>query len=587
MSFFNKQTATAWLLLSVICLSWIGNLPAQDDQKQKAEIKIAITNSSGKPVEKVTAFWFNKGKSKRLSQTDGHVIVGAAEGLVVVQSEGYQYAGFVLHKKTTDELARASIVLRAPDEPGRMLKTLPVPISAEQRKEITSAVTELYWTQLKSNPKDVSNQMTCFELLGGLDPKGLIEFLDANDMDLQFKSLGKQSVVKALGRIDPELAIEVADSVADPMRRSGVLRNLLKSLPENSPYIEAVEGQIIETIKSISQPAFRYAVWSGLAEYYIHSGRPELAQKIVDENLAEVKKLPAGGWAAYPKSCFAALVVENDPELAMKMIEGCKGHERPRALGRLAFHSCTTHPKRAIELLGQIEQQERALSGFENMIKVAHRMAGPQTEAALEVAASIDEVNQKAWAWGMIAMKLADTDKENSQKALENAIQTLVNKAALGAKPNAYLSVSATMAGLLPIAEKTAPEKVEPMIWEAVWLSIPRSRWNLGGGSKNEKLQNVAAAISRYDRGLAHALVGSDDLSIGTDPSRSAVSQVVLNVEGVPEFMDRLNSGPRYSGVFHPCAKVALMLAGSDEEFWNEVSLPSFLAWPTKTYEDH
>ncbi len=586
MSFFNKQTATAWLFLSVMCLSSIGNLSAQDDQEQKAEIKIAITNSSGKPVEKVTAFWFNKGKSKRLSQADGHVTVGAAEGFVVVQSEGYQYAGFVLHKKTTDELAGASIVLRTPDEPGRMLKTLPVPISAEQRKEITSAVTELYWTQLKSNPKDVSNQMTCFELLGGLDPKALVEFLDDNDMDPRFKGMGKAHVVKSISRTDPELAIEIADSVADPMSRSSVLNGLLKNLPENSPHVEAVEGQVIETIKSISQPAYRYAVWSGLAEYYIHSGRPELAQKIVDENLAEVKKLPSGGWAAYPKSCFAALIVEKDPELAMKMIEGCKGHERPRALGRLAFHSCTTHPKRAIELLGEIEQQERALSGFESMIKVAHRMAGPQTEAAFEVAASIDEVNQKAWAWGMIAMKLADTDRENSQKALENAIQALVNKAP-GAKPNAYLSVSATMAGLLPIAEKAAPEKVEPMVWEAVWLSIPRSRWNLGGGSRDEKLQNVAAAISRYDRGLAHALVSSDDLAIGTDPARSAVSQVVLNVEGVPEFMDRLISGPRYSGAFHPCAKVALLLAGSDEEFWNEVSLPSFLKWPAKTYEDH
>ncbi|MFK7768986.1 MAG: hypothetical protein AB8B55_17320 [Mariniblastus sp.] len=554
--------------------------------QEQTEINISIVDSAGKPVPKVSAYWFKNGKSKKLTAHDGVVTVTSAEGLIVARSEQHHCSGIVLHKKTEEQLRNASVVLRTPSEPGRILKTLPVPVSTEQKTEIIKQVLDIYWAQLKSNPKDPANQMSCFELLGALDPQNLNEFVDSIDFDVRMKAMGKSHVVKSLAQSDPELAIEIADSIEDPMSRSGLIYALLTHLPENSPHVEAVEEQYIETIKAISQPAFRYAIWSSLGEYYFCNGKEELTDKIVEENLSEVRKLPDGGWAAYPKSCFAALIVEEKPDLALEMIEGCKGHERPRALGRLAFHCCQTNPNLAIELLGKIENVKNAINTAENQIKIAYRMAGPQTDSAFEVAGSIMEANQRAWAWGLIASKLAKTDSVRAKNALENAIQAIsVN--APGKKSLEYFSEPTTLAGLLPIVETVAPEKVESVVWEAVWLTIPRSRWNMGGDSKDTKRQSVAAAVSRYDRELANAMMGDTQIVVGMDPSRAAVTQVALDAGGVPKFLERLNKGPRFSAAFHPRAKVAQMLSGSDEEFWDEVSLPAFLEWPTVMFEEH
>ena len=555
-------------------------------QQPQEEIKITISDTAGKAILNASAYWFANRKTKKLSVSDeGQVTVASATGVVVVQSEGYQCGGLVLRNKTPDELRDALITLRTPSQPGRALKTLPVPVDVQQRKKIVQEVIDLHWTQLKSDPKDLSNQMTCSKLLAVLDPKGLNEYVDSGAIKGRANGMVKRFLIKAIAKSDTELAIEVADSVKDPMGRSSLLSVLLRDLPADSPFVEAVEEQFIETIKSISQPAFRYAIWSSLGEHYVHSGQRELADKIVDEHLAEVKKLTSGGWAAFPKSLFAALLVEKDSDLALKMIKGSTGHERARAMGRLAFHCCLTKPELAIELLGKIEHPDRTINSAENRIKVAYRMVGTQTDSAFQVAASIDESNQQAWAWGVIASKLNDSDPARAKKALENAIQALTVEKP-GREAATHFSIPATLAALMPIAEKVAPEKIESMMWQSVWLTVPKSRWNMGGPSRASKRQSVAAALSRYDRELAGALMGDTEVVIGSDPTRSAVSQLVLDAKGISEFMDRLNNGAQFSAAFQPRAAVAQMLSGSDEKLWNEVSTPELMQWPTVRFEE-
>ena len=584
MSLFKSSVATVCVLLSALFLLWAA---ASIAQEKPQGISIAITDTAGDPISTASSYWLSNGKAKKLTTSqEGHITVAAATGLVVVQCEGYQCAGLVLRQKTPAELKGASIVLRTPAELGRSFKTLPVPVPERQRKNFVKETIDLHWAQLKSGPKDRSNQNVCGSPLAALDPKAFNEYLDSGAVDAQFKGIGKRLLTVTIAKSDPELAIEVADSLKNPMSRVSVLDVLLENLPEGSPYVEAVEEQFIETIQAISQPAYRYAIWSNLGEHYVHNGQRELADKIVAEHLPEVRKLPNGGWAAFPKSLFAALLVEKDPDLALKMTQGSTGHERARALGRLAFHCCLTKPKLAIDLLDKIEHPERTINTAENRIKVAHRMAGAQTDFAFQVAASINEPNQQAWAWGSVALKLIDSDPIQAKKALENAIQALTVEKP-GGEIAVHRSTPVTLAGLMPIAEKVAPEKIESMMWQAVWLTVPRSRWNLGGGSRASKRQCVAAALSRYDREVASALMGDTQIEIGSEPSRSAVIQVALDAAGIPEFMERLNDSKKPVPEFRPRAHVARMLSGSDEEFWNEVSLPEMLQWPTVKFEEY
>lgn len=573
------------MLVLCILMSFNCRLAQSEEAEEQASVKITIADVEGKPVANGLAYWFRNGKAKKLRiSEDSQVSVAAATGLVVVQSPDHQCSGVVLQNKTRDELENAAIVLRSHNQPGRPLKTLPVPVRADQRKEIVAETLDLYWTKLKANPKDQNNVISCGRFLSSMDPKGLNALLDAGNFGFQIRGMLKRLIVMATAKENPEFAIEVCDSMKQPIGRVSLLAALLERLTENSPYVEAVEEQLIETIKATSQPAFRYAVWAGLGEYYVHSDQRELADKIVEEHLAEVKKLPSGGWAAFPKSLFAALLIEKDPDLAVELISGCKDYERTRALGRLAFHCCLTNPELAMQLLEKIEHAQNTINTAENRIKVAYRMTGPQTEWAFQVAESIEETNQQAWAWGMIASKLIGTDPDLSKKALQNAIDALMSTDAK-AKASNYFSMPKTMAGLIPIAEKVAPEKMEQMVWQSVWLAIPKSRWNLGGQSKKAKRQTAVAALSRYDRNIASALLGDQEIEIGWDASKSAVAQVVIDFEGVAAFIDRMNTPQDASKASEARVAVAKLLAKSDEEFWDAVSLPNMLHWPTKTFE--
>ena len=71
------------------------------------------------------------------------------------------------------------------------------------------------------------------------------------------------------------------------------------------------------------------------------------------------KKLPAGGWSGFPRSLFAGLIAEKNPNEAAKLIEGMDKNEINRAYGRVAFYCCRQHPQKAIELVQKIKPVEQ------------------------------------------------------------------------------------------------------------------------------------------------------------------------------------------------------------------------------------
>ncbi len=385
---------------------------------------------------------------------------------------------------------------------------------------------------------------------------------------------------RAAERLEVVVLCLVNKNVAVRQKKDASLLLGLPKAPDDLPLRQAVESEIIDTAKKILQPAYRLSAWTLLAQHYQDTNRPELAQAIIDQHLEEVEKLPSGGWSGLPRSMFAALIVEQDPELAIELTEGMDDRESNRARGRLAFHCCRTNPELALQLLGQQSDDPDATVGANVQIKVCHRMAIEQTESALKLAASIEEPNQRAWAFGVIAMRLNDANPEAAQRALVTAIDSLNTSD----QSESRLSSASTTAGLLPIAEKVAPEKMSSLIWQSVYLAIPRSRWNTGGGSKASKIQSAAAAISRYDGAIAAALVGDKEIEIGTDVDRSAANQVALDVAGLPEFLKRLEA-TRHSGAFDPRGIAIGLLMNSESGFWDTVSKPVFLDWPSDQYE--
>jgi len=563
-----------FLTVSILIASFAttGHANAQE------QIELKFVDSKNSPVENVKAYRFADGKAKRISTQNGSAKIPANNGLVVGKKEGFQFSGILLDEKSKE----ATVVMLKSDESGTKFTTRPVPISAESKPKIIEKIEEHFWKELQSAGNDPSKLQRCIKVLSRLAPHKTLEYFEANPVRGQIAGLEKQELIKALAQSDFEAAAEIANSIDDPMKRAVVLTALLKNAKTDNETLSAIETEMASTIKDIPQPMLRFAMWSSLAEHYRITERPALAQKIVDEHIEDVKKLPAGGWSGYPRSLFGALVVENDAELATELVKGMDKNESSRALGRLAFHCCRTNPDQAIEFLKQSEDPENKLGLARNHVKVCHRMAIEQTEKAFELAGSLDEPNQKAWAYGLMADRLHATNPKRAKEAIDLAIETMASS---GTEDDAWYSTASTTAGLLQFAEKVAPEKMQTIIWQSVYLSLPRSRWNAGGASKAEKRQSAAAAIARYDIAIAKRLAGDSKMEIGSDVTRAATNQVALDPEGLPEFLERLND-VRHSGAFHPRAVAAELLTGSDEAFWMIVSKPSLLEWPTERFEE-
>ena len=75
--------------------------------------------------------------------------------------------------------------------------------------------------------------------------------------------------------------------VKNPIYRTTLLTALLKNGPQGKKML-AVEAEFTNAIKNIPQPAYRLAMWAALAEHYLVTDRPELAQQIVDQHIDEI-----------------------------------------------------------------------------------------------------------------------------------------------------------------------------------------------------------------------------------------------------------------------------------------------------------
>jgi len=136
------------------------------------------------------------------------------------------------------------------------------------------------------------------------------------------------------------------------------------------------------------------------------------------------------------------------------------------------------------------------------------------------------------------------------------------------------------MAGLLHIAQQVAPEKVRSMIWEAAFRAIPQNHT----ATANQKLQHAAGAIARFDRDLALALFDVEKLELGDSSENTAFHQAVLKVEDLPAYAARVTAAK--TRIFRHQQKLVDVLLADEETFWQSVSKPIQMDWPTLRFEE-
>ena len=549
----------------VLVFTWLNGIAV-------GQTTVTFVDSSGAPVAAVDAVFFNGGFGKPIETKEGIGTVKGSEGVVAATAEGFQYSGGILDSK------ELKIVLLREDETAPSVRQIEFPISDSIRAKTSAALVAAIKKRIveeELNPNETARQMS---LAGKLDPTGTLAWLKENDLPQKPAMMVRNGIIDGFLRDDFETAIDMLDQIKNPIFKTFKLVSLLSELPAQHPAASIIEKQAVAAVRNVKQAAYRIAMWGTLAEHYQISGQDASVRKIVDQHLEDVQKLPSDGWSSLPRSVFAAVIIEEKPDVALKMIEGVKNpNEKWRAEARLAFHCCRTNPELAVELLRRYEAPEGHGPNTHHVVKILERMAVEQTAAAETLADSIETPNDRAWALGLMALRVNEKNPTKAKLLLEKAIKTLADP---NANQNHLHTSGSTMAGLLHIAQQVAPEKVKSMIWEAAFRAIPQDH----NATANQKLQHAAGAIARFDRDLALALFDVEKLELGDSSENTAFHQAVLKVEDLPAYAARVTAAK--TRIFRHQQKLVDVLLADEETFWQSVSKPIQMDWPTLRFEE-
>ncbi|HBE66992.1 MAG TPA: hypothetical protein DDW52_02480 [Planctomycetaceae bacterium] len=545
-------------------------------------VEIVLQDSRANPVAQAQAYWIHDGYAEKLTPQNNSIMVPGDTGVLVISAEGYQHNGLVLGNSANDDSRSERLITmrRLGESGGKRYQSRTYPLDPKLKARLQSVVESKCWAQVKA--KQLTNLAPyAFQFLGHMVPRELTAYLDNNSVDQNAAGMGRQAAIRRLASVDPTAALEQLDAFKDSMRKSMMISGLLSSLPASSPIADTLELQFADATRTIDQPALRLASWAVLAEYYIHKGKEDKAQTIIQRNLADVRKLPAGGWSGFPRSLFAALIVNDQPDVARQLVQGIDDNEKARAIGRLAFYA--RDPKLVSELLGELDKGR--VIGYPYSTRVLCELAKGFPEAAIENVKTIGEAKHRAWALGLIAKQISSSHPDLARKALV-AAQTEIDSAN-AARLKTFISPGEILAGLLPIAEELSPASVDEMIWQSVWSALPHTRWSDGGETFSMRMTGVAAAVARYDAELASALaraVGPVIQVSGQFGAKDAINSIVLQEpESLVAFVEELPfTGPNVRGV----EAIAKAVVASQEEFWEMVSQPRFLQYPNGKFEE-
>ncbi|MEL7500297.1 MAG: hypothetical protein AAFN77_22060 [Planctomycetota bacterium] len=566
-------------LLICLCLNVtfvFGSCWAQSTRQVAETVDLSIVDSQDDSVDDVEVYWFGGQLAKRLSPKDGQIADVPNHGLVVAHKEGFQYCGLLLGTE------RRSLVMRKLDEPGGKLQTQPIPFSKTQRTQLLKLVQKRVWESIESQPDDTRLLSMYLPIAAAIDPDKATKFVVDRQLPPPLVGMTKQALIASYVDNDFEKAIELIESEEQPEFKSMLLKRLADQLSDEDPRNRTVENELVRAVNSVQNPAYRLAALASHGASLVESGRIAEANQLVEQYLPEVEKLPSGGWSGFPRSLFAALIVEEQPERALALIDGINDqNERLRSRCRLAFHACVSNPQLAETLLFESKVPANSVAGYNQFARVAARMATAHPQKAIDLVERIPEPNQRAWGLGLISKRLADDDPDRAKDLLKRATETLANVTA-AEQFDSYLSTAETLGGLLPVGEQVCPEQLESMAWQTVWLTIPRSRWVKSKSIRHESRRHAAAALERFWPGISNDLIVN-----GVDPTASdaAAVQLVFDAKVLENWLDD-DQHLQLMKQHRDIERLVQLLSHEKEAFWGFVSQPKYLQPEGQRFED-
>ena len=590
MRIFRLTSNNKWPFLFVVGLL-TGIATGEGSAQSKRDRDLRLVDSQGTPIVEATVLVYDGHFGKLIEPIDDGIWqVDGDTQLVVAKADRYQFSGVLVDSNLDHDL---QIVMRSRHEPGRDYPTSPIPI----KESLRAALRQTLLDRLEQRLKLVENsptRMRILQVISRHDPERGTRLLQENDWGLSSRTeaLIQREMMSRYAAFDPIRALEIVRNTDDDVMRASLLLTLLENLPVDSPLYPSCRTQALRQAEAIRQPQLRLAMMSQLAEHINRSGDRELARRIANANIAMAEELPADGWPAYSRSLFAVSIINDDPDRAVEMVAKAAQSQVPdklevqRAWARLAFACCHQHPKLAKQLLAKMREVDPENEQFGYTTRVIQWMAVTQPESAMEVAQDVEDPVSQAWLKGLIASRCHDAHPEMSRDILlRNARELFEYAEGLQAtKARGRFHPAPIAVGLLPVCERVAPDQLESLIWQALWMSIPRSRFSVYPTSNSEALQHAAAGLRRYDHAMSDKLFEDRELILSRERDCDVGSCLALKPEHLSTFLDRVDRDR--PGDLSLVIDTALrMLAGNELEFWEQVQHPGLWAGESDVFE--
>lgn len=424
---------------------------------------------------------------------------------VFARKDGF---GLAAAKISADDES-CELTLRRHDEPRRELRKSPRSMSVAEERALCLKLIEPALPKLRE-PAFEAERFRLLETLARVDATRALETADTILTNPRIKEIVRSAVAAGLVDTDPEQALEVAETLAEPWRRAQIYMKACDAVSDDAPDRKApLLDEALVHVRGEADPGHKAYMLGQVAERWLDLGNRDRGVTLLREAQTLAEQLPAPSEttqkveAVHMRGRFSGSLARVDGPAALALVAGFDPPYRDWYRADVARGLAGHDPAEAERLFNSLEGLK-----FTYGLAVLHRMAPADAERAARLARSYSSAEEQSYALGIVSHALAAADRQTAERLLEEAYATLERAQQRGdVKSRSQLGVADIAAALLPIVERVDPSRVEESLWRSLALRSARPARGDPSGAHEFRTALLAAFVARYDRDAARRLL--------------------------------------------------------------------------------
>jgi hypothetical protein len=480
-----------------------------------------VLDRQGQPIQGVLVVQAGGGPSARTDHAGRFKLAGCqpCPSFLVGTKRGFRCQGVAAGESTPS----LTLVLRRADEPHEPpVATLPPPVPLDESRDLARRVlAPALAAALKAG--DDGAKLWLLRGFRWLDPVELLEHAEKGRFTRGSTSdfLRGEAALGLVAR-DPEEAVAVAETIADPANKAGTLVDLVDALSASElPRRLALLERAAAQVRAAKLGSNKFFQTGEVAERYLELGQEKQARQLFDEGRALIEALPsekrtdAGSFLAH-----LARLDATSPVTLLKNVGPDRWNQRMLAnvASRLAF-AFPAEAEHAWELLHETTWRRDA--GF----RICRRLARRDPDRARRLASRFPDPTERAYAWTFLADGLREIDPTAAREALDHAIEEID---ALSPREMLDSWDPGPAASILPLVERISPDRVADVFWRAVahHAGLDDPRRDLG---RDQDPIDEVLLLSRYNRDVAATLFAPLDAYLRSASLRGGANDLTTS----------------------------------------------------------